>query len=225
MKNIIQVLLLTLVCILNWSSLMALRQSDDFVRKYFVAVNVSKPLFQAIAPNHQDTAAENISPSLLYVGRQGKKNIYRFGITGTSISSESKSQLTFDKTTTSVQKLRAYLSFYRSKYISNRWQVQYGLNATGVMYWNDQVYDTGFDRVNIYTRKTGGGIGPGILFHYKINERLMLSSEYMLLFQYLYGSVGKRFTAIPNENYTNEKTKTMSLQFNYPISLYLHYHF
>lgn len=197
----------------------------DSIYNHMVAINISQPLLRMIAKSTPDTTDSYVAAPLFQIGHQHKKYVTRFGLSGSSYTTESSNDLTQDLKTSINNRFRIISSLYRVQTLSSKIRVQYGLNVSGQINLNDQISDSGFDKVNLYSRSYGVGVGPGILFQYQILPRLTLHTEYITLYQYIHSDIGKRFSAFPSENYSNKANKSLGMQFDYPISLYLQYHF
>ena len=100
-----------------------------------------------------------------------------------------------------------------------------GISVSAVYNQTEKLFDSGFDVLKSYSYSKGGGIGPGVLFQYKLNNRLALFTEYNALFNLYTTAEGKEFSSYPEQNYAKTKEFNQGIQFQFPLALYINYLF
>lgn len=203
----------------------SMASGDSVWFKNSVSLNISEPILKVLSKNTSVDSSLNLKAPVLYFGKQTRKMLYRIGARGMMKNTLNESDLFTDKKKIRYNRYDLTLSTLRVKNINSKIRMAYGLAANGFYLEDKKIYDSGFDQVTFNTHSWSAALGPQCLIQYNINKRLSLFTEYFLAFQYVTTYSGKQFSAFPDQNYANDKSNQSGFQFDYPISIYLTYHF
>ena len=200
-------------------------QDADIVYKHAVSVNLTSPLIQAINKNKPDSTSLRIPTNLAYSFTVKNKWMFRIGAGGYNNYQSLSSDIFQDRKITNINKLSALASAYHLTPSSEKWLFGIGISVSAVYNQTEKLFDSGFDVLKSYSYSKGGGIGPGVLFQYKLNNRLALFTEYNALFNLYTTAEGKEFSSYPEQNYAKTKEFNQGIQFQFPLALYINYLF
>lgn len=200
-------------------------KGESMMLKNSISLNISEPILKVLSKNTSVDSGLNLKAPILYYGKQTSKMLYRIGARAAMKNTMNESDLFSDKKKFRYNRYDLTLSALRVKSIHSKINIAYGIAANGFYLEDKKIYDSGFDQVTFDNYSWSTALGPQCLIQYTINKRLSLFTEYFLAFQYSTSYSGKKFSAFPDQNYANDKSHLAGIQFDYPISIYLTYHF
>ncbi len=214
-----------LLCQTTYAQNQTQSKRNDSLFKTTISINFSEPILKVISKNTGIDSNLNLKAPFIYIGKQRPKILYRMGARVSMKNKSNESDLFTDKRKEQYNKYDLSISGLRMKSISNKLKLGYGLMASSFVLFDKKIFDSGFDKVTFSNRTWSVAAGPNFLLQYQINKRLSVFTEYVLAYQFSSSYTGKEFSAFPEENYANDISRQHGLQIDYPISLYITYHF
>ncbi len=193
--------------------------------KNTVSINFLEPVLKLLSKNASVDSSFNLKAPVIFYGRQTRKMFYRAGVRISMKNKLDESDLFADKKKENYNRYDGTISALKIKSIADKIKIGYGLTATGFVLFDRKIFDSGFDKVTFNNRTWSIACGPDLFLRYEINKRLSLFTEYLFAYQFYKSYSGKEFSAFPDQNYANEKSTQHGIQFDYPITIYLTYHF
>lgn len=222
---ILLVLVIFILCQTSFAQSETQSKPKDSSYKATISINFLEPILKVITKNTAIDSNLNLKAPFIYIGKQTPKMLYRIGARVSMKNKSFESDLFTDKRQENYNKFDLTISGLRMKSISNKLKFGYGLVATSFVLFDTKVFDSGFDKVTFNNRTWSVAAGPNFMLQYQINKRLSLFTEYILAYQYSNSYSGKKFSAFPEENYANDISRQHGIQIDYPISIYITYHF
>jgi hypothetical protein len=182
-------------------------------------LNTTQLLKQFLNPNSSSTEPYTL------VGRriQGNK-AFRFGFGIFWDSRKEQVEKFLDSKTFNNQSLSMRLGYEWRRELHPRWNAYYGIDVVGIYKNDENVSDSGFDKVTIQNQNIDTGLAGVLGMEYKLNERVSLSTEGSLGMFYSTGKDGTKFSAATQTDSFKSKSGFKTIT-QLPISLFLNVKF
>jgi hypothetical protein len=159
------------------------------------------------------------------VGRRIQGNrAFRFGFGIFWDSRKETIEKFLDSKTFNTQSLSLRLGYEWRRELHPCWNVYYGIDAVGLYRNDENISDSGFDKVTIQNQNIDSGLAAVLGVEYKLNERISLSTEGSLGMFYTTGKEGTKFSAATQTDSFKNKDGFKSIT-QLPISLFLNVKF
>ncbi len=163
----------------------------------------------------------DLDNSFLYYTRDFKCFSARVGINGLNNSNTSSNTKNDDKVITKKLMTSVSLGILKSKDISRKFELAYGVNLFGAYADSSVTFVTSFDKVKNYSRAFHYGIAPALMLKYKFNKRISAFVEYKLPIKAVTLNKGTEYDAFPDYDSNDSKSVNYSLTIYNPVLVYL----
>lgn len=107
----------------------------------------------------------------------------------------------------------------------HHWQIKAGLLVSGGWSREDNIEDSGFDRVTTRRLEWNAGLGPVIDFRFFVDPRISLGMEASLVYSWSRSELQQLFSGFPEFDNTKETVTGEGLDVREPATIYFRFHF
>jgi hypothetical protein len=196
------------------------------IKKNSLSFNLTYPTVQLLQRNTPDTLSTTIPTNLNYAHIFKNKYLLRIGAGGYTNYQISNSDLVTDKVASNYKKITGVISFYKLHLGENeKWLFGIGGSLNAIYNKNQRFFDSGVDVVEFYNYANGVGFGPSFFARYNFSKSISFYTDYSLYYNFYTTANGKKFSALPEQNYKSKNILNHGIQFQYPVSIHLEYSF
>lgn len=182
-------------------------------------------LVRQLLPAREGSTAPAISPYML-TARWGKDQwAFRFGAGGRYSREEIQLEGFGDKEIFYQNNIHLRLGYERRYRIGKRLVANLGLDAHAFYQNDEEIVDSGFDRVTTATREKGIGLGPVLGLNYFFSERFAVFIEGSVQGRFRQAETARLFKNFPQFDDEIAKADHTEVEVQLPATIYLAFFF